>query len=225
MWMLLNILSTRKNLKFTNKNYNLIKFICIASMLFIQIFSENLHLYAEHNGNTPMVIIDVLSQNKTSLNKITAKVEVDFLDLSYYNDHIYLSYHVYGKTSGEAEELLVFENARYHVILDDSNKCYFEIEILLDSEKYKEQWIKFDIVDETNAYWFSLTSPSILSSENIVYSNNVLYSLVEPVIVSIIEHPIIFSLNIICFILFIILIIFAANTKLISFDVKNKKNT
>lgn len=216
---------TWKNHNVTRKIAKPFSVILILLAICFQTLSTNIRTYAQSSDKSPAAIITVLSRDKTSLNKIKAKIELCFLDPSLYNDYIYLSYHVYGKISENGEEELVaFENPRYKVVLDETNKFFIEIDIVFDNEKYKELYVEFDIVDEINAYWFGLVSPPILQSENIIYKYDLLYSLVEPIINSFFEQPVILIINIILFALFILVTYYIVHTKSISFSV-NKQNT
>ncbi len=84
--------------------------------------------------------------------RMTAEATVTFNDLTLYNESIYFSYHI----ESDNGEVLVFENPRYPVVLNEQGVGTIPFEISYASLPQEEKLnICFDLVDQENVYWFS----------------------------------------------------------------------
>ena len=81
-------------------------------------------------------------------------VQVIFHDLSLYNEHVKLSYHIYD----EDGNVLAFENERIPLMINDGTVVVdltLDISAAMELSTTKKVHVKFDVVDEKNAFWVS----------------------------------------------------------------------
>lgn len=92
------------------------------------------------------------------------EVELAFADKSWYNDSIFLSYHILD----EQGTMLRFENERFPVTLQGKKTKPVEVRVdcsqIPELEEVNEAWIQFDLVDSENLYWFR--DKGMLNEEN-----------------------------------------------------------
>lgn len=92
------------------------------------------------------------------------EVELAFADKSWYNDSIFLSYHILD----EQGTMLRFENERFPVILQEGKAEPIEVRVdcsqIPELKDVNEAWIQFDLVDSENLYWFR--DKGLLNEEN-----------------------------------------------------------
>lgn len=120
---------------------------------------------------------------KTSSQKVAVQVSVSVSHLDVEDEHLALSYHIYGKNN----ELLLFEGER--ISLEnwvngtiENIPVYIDIANLGDISREKELRIDFDIVNETGGYWFR-TSPGVkMEATSIEYNGGTVMKLKESVL-------------------------------------------
>ena len=92
------------------------------------------------------------------------EVELAFADKSWYNDSIFLSYHILD----EQGTMLRFENERFPVTLQGKKTKPVEVRVdcsqIPELEEVNEAWIQFNLVDSENLYWFR--DKGMLNEEN-----------------------------------------------------------
>lgn len=159
------------------------------------------------SANSPAdVSIQVNSTKEVYSRQFEADLIVKFKENKLYNDKVYLSYHVYDKEGNE----ILWEGKRYPLALNAKGNYEVNINIDLlsdlsnDLKDIKMAHIKFDLVDEKNVYWFSTNNNLVITSEQIVYEDNFLKEFSNTLISSISASPIIFIINAIVLIIFIV---------------------
>ena len=105
-------------------------------------------------GSGPLVSVTAGQPEYTSVG-LKVPVEVQFSDMSLYNNEVALSAHVYSDDG----EILVWETTRYLLELDDSGHTSQIVEINLSDyaelSAVSNGILRFDLVDQKNAFWFS----------------------------------------------------------------------
>ena len=103
----------------------------------------------------PDVSIQLSEGARIDNSEIDASVQVKFNDMSFYNDQVYLSYHIFD----DIGETVINENERIKIDLDSQERQQFELAIDLTEAKTlagdDRLVVVFDIIDEKNVYWFS----------------------------------------------------------------------
>lgn len=112
------------------------------------------------------VKITVISEQKAYEKEFTAEVQVSFYNQDFYNDEIFLSYHILKKEKDGTEEILEFENPRVKVVLDESGTAVIKLQATL-KELIDGAYMEFDLVDESNLFWFSYNQAICLSTDRI----------------------------------------------------------
>lgn len=88
-------------------------------------------------------------------NRLEGNVTVFFGDASYYHEQVKLSWHIYDADGG----LLAYENARIALPPLENGQCVVPVSIDLNHSAAlsgaKDYTVRFDLVDERNAFWFS----------------------------------------------------------------------
>lgn len=128
--------------------------------------------------------------------------EICFNDIAYYNESLYLSYHI---VDAENEEMIQFENERVWISApNDKGIVDVAMEIVID-DKYKDKKliIQLDVVDTLNQYWLSDAGENILFSPTIYYENNYEKRIVQALLNEIVDGPIVLGINCIFFFFFI----------------------
>lgn len=150
------------------------------------------------------VMIENLTYDIEYEAQFETKVRVRFLNRDYYNENLYLSYHIYTK---DGKTLLSYENQRINIQADDNfealMKVFIDLSDILKQTKEKEIMVQFDIVDQENVYWF-------LDNTNIKFDTFSVYCTIDKGAATlrtlkngVSEHPIILITNLL-FSLFLI---------------------
>lgn len=125
-------------------------------------------------------------------------VTVEFKTKELYNSKVYLSYHILG----ENNDVLVNENQRVPFKLNENGTAKVTLSINLEdleeTKKAKKLFIKYDLVDEKNVYWFSTKNDIIFETFSTVYTDNTFKKVVRSLKLEIIHNPIVFFVNILC---------------------------
>lgn len=166
----------------------------------------NRHQVKAANSDKKDVIVE--SEIKELYTKEThLKVKVIANNKKLINENTYLSYHVYNKSG----EVVLYENERIPIILDDANEMLLTISINLKGIPNKVLKngvvIKFDIVDEEKAYWFSLDKSIKLEAGSITFENNYLKRVCIELKKEILDNQIVFVINLICFIAIVVVVL------------------
>ncbi|MNW40838.1 hypothetical protein D3C74_179620 [compost metagenome] len=139
--------------------------------------------------------------------KFDVSIQINFFKKDLYNENVYLSYHVYDESGKE----ILWEGERYPIIKNIDGKISMDVTLDLSHEsalaKVNKGNIKFDLVDEKNVYWFSTNSKITFSSEVLEFDFNFWKKSLRALTVTIGNNPIIFSINIVCFLIFILSLI------------------
>ncbi|GAC41574.1 hypothetical protein [Paenibacillus popilliae] len=147
--------------------------------------------------------IVVNSEKKQYNNHFNVDARIIFSRNELYNEKVYLSYHVYDKDNNP----ILWEGERFPIVMGEDG--IGNSNFILDMGKHSETLnldnavIKFDLVDEKNAYWFSGNQEINFSSDGIIYKNNFLKRNVESFMSAIHNSPIIFGINMLMLISFI----------------------
>lgn len=120
------------------------------------------------------VKITVISEQKAYEKEFTAEVQVSFYNQDFYNDEIFLSYHILKKEKDGTEEILEFENPRVKVVLDESGTAVIKLQATL-KELIDGAYLEFDLVDESNLFWFSYNQAICLSTDRIELLDRPIY--------------------------------------------------
>lgn len=131
------------------------------------IVSEKPHMETVIMHDAPSVIND---------NDLTINVEVRFGSPELYNEGVKLSYKVYNSDMVD----IAGENERYPLNYD-GEKATAQVKLHLSDisgvPKNEKKIIRFDLVDETNLYWFGNSPDVDLVSSPITYEYDLAYNL------------------------------------------------
>ncbi|WP_053372211.1 hypothetical protein [Paenibacillus sp. FJAT-27812] len=151
------------------------------------------------------VSITVNSEKEQYAKNLNVDLSINFNKKDLYNEKVFLSYHLYDKNNQE----LSWEGQRFPITINENGISNVNMSIDLMSSKGSitdYAIVRFDLVDEKNVYWFS-TNPEIkMTVDEIVFKNNYYKKMVSTIKKTITTSPITFSLNVLFFIVFIILI-------------------
>lgn len=206
----------------SNISLNLIKKINVIintlfiSILFVAVLSNGNMCYA--NKVMPVAEIEVLSEKETADNVFIADVRVKFNDLSKYNDAIYLSYHISDSPEYvKSPERGIFENERFNVVLNENNSATLKIQLDCSRLDYSDVYVQFDLVDQNNAYWFSLAESNFISCDFIHVYNKGIKAFAKRMSNEISNNLFIFILNCIAVIITIVIIIYIKKKRILTF--------
>lgn len=90
---------------------------------------------------------------------LTTDVMVHFDDLALYHEQVYLSYHIYDENGA----VLVFENQRIPFAPEEDGRACVTVNVNHNSGQPAQ--IRFDLVDERNAFWFSTNTEIAFQTE------------------------------------------------------------
>lgn len=138
-----------------------------------------------------------LEQVRLTDQDIQADLEICFSDMKYYNDYVYLSYHIFDA----GDNLVIGENERVKIELDAGQRQSVSLQIDMSDAKIlapdEKLYVEFDIVDEGNAFWYSTSDELIFRTARVDFSRSVLQKVTDEMQ----GNVIIFAVNIIVFIL------------------------
>lgn len=145
------------------------RYITIISIVLLQ-FSIMFAIPSSAIENSDCTV-RLCTENAVFSPTFESEVEVSFLNKELYNEKVFMSYHIYDKNNNE----LLWEGLRLPIVMDkDKGKVKFYINLSkdVDLKKYKYLKVKFDMVDESNLYWFSKNKSIKFNTCEIVYQNN-----------------------------------------------------
>lgn len=180
------------------------KFLTIIALLLMCIPLFNIeYIYATEHGEDVSIMIS--SNDKEQYSKqFDANVTINFIQKDLYNENVYLSYHVVDDNGKE----ILWEGKRFPLSFDSDGKTSMNVNLDLSygtpTANVHKGKIKFDLVDEENAYWFSTNTEISFSSEEINLDDSFSKRLFGTLAASIGNNPIIFSVNLICFLIFVL---------------------
>lgn len=170
------------------------KFFCVSAVILgIANFGSVLAMAAEAASD---VSIQLVGEPCIEDSGMTVSVQVSFEDMSFYNDKVYLSYHILD----EEGQAVITENERIKIDMEQQTIQQLELEIDLSNAKSitgdDRLVIEFDIVDEKNAFWFStnesMNFATIKVSSHRTIGQKLLYEMSE--------SKVIFGLNALVFV-------------------------
>lgn len=176
----------------------------IASFLVCLFILMSSHFSAFANSIND-VNIDVISNKDQFLKQFDVTLKIQFSKTMLFNNEVFLAYHVYDSKNNE----ILWEGKRHSIVVNENGKSEISLKIDLQSElkliDVTKTVIKFDLVDEKNNYWFS-TNPEInLLTDEITYTKNTFKEMIEVVVGTVNKSPIIFYINVIFFIVFLLM--------------------
>lgn len=180
------------------------KKIILYMNLVLLLFLLPLHVKAAQDAD---VVITNMSYEEEFSEKFESEVKVCFLNKELYNDNVFLSYHIF---DASGNDLLQYENQRIKIRLDDKGemKCTVAIdleEILKDSDAVI---VRYDIVDQSNLYWFADNSEMGFSTIDIKCRIDRSSANLRTLKNGVMSHPVIFAINFIMAIVMIIVVLF-----------------
>ncbi len=145
-------------------------------------------------------------------------VDIHFNNTNIYNQNLYLSYHIFlNQQDNRVSESVQYENVRIPIILDDSLSASIQIPVDLDSKElneYKQLYLKFDIIDEENIFWYS-QSDIKMNVGTVVYVDDFFKRQIMLIRDAFKINPVIFIVNILITLLAICSIILIKKRELI----------
>ncbi len=146
---------------------------------------------------TPDVEVRLVEEAEFTDTSISVVLEIVFDNLEYYNEHVYLSYHIFDCESN----MVIGENERIKIDLDEEQSQRISVRIDMSAAKTlepsKKLYVEFDIVDEQNAYWFSGNDSLFFQSDSVAFGATI----IQKVINEIQSSKIIFAINAVTFIM------------------------
>ncbi len=150
--------------------------------------------------DTPEPAVEILldggtGSSYTADREIAVQLDVIFHDMRWYNDELYLSYHIYDKKG----ELLAFEGERIKIEIGPGDEVRgFPVALDLadfpETEKELDAVIAFDIVDQKNAFWFSMNSEVNFQAASVIYNGH-FPSRARSVVIKALHRPLILAVN------------------------------
>ena len=141
-------------------------------------------------------------------------IGVHVYDNDIYSEGLYVSYHINDYETGET---LVFDNERKLLVQPSKNDNVIETDLTIKiPREYKNRKLQivYDIVDVNKGQWLSQTD-NVLTSDITVYSRDFIKGMKKTLSNEITSRPVIFGVNIVITILFIITVIFIKKKKLL----------
>lgn len=210
MYRLFNTLLIGVKLKMKSENKGRLWLVGIVIAI-CMIYASCGNVYA--GTKTVDVEVQLEGELKKSYSSVTVPVGVRFYNLDYYNNQVYLSYHIDDMEGNAVKN----ENERIKIDLDSEGYYRSNLKIdLTDIWSLMESnnlYIKLDIVDEKNVYWFSTNADMSFEACEI----NVEKSVVQSLLGEIQGNKVIFGINAVVFILFGVLIVMQYKTVIVDF--------
>ena len=123
-------------------------------------------------GNSSSVSLRTTDRSYYWSDKFSIRIDIFFKEPDLYNKSVKLSYHIYD----EKGRIIQYENERVSFELSQS-KAYVDVNInlreLRKNTKLDKCFIRFDLVDEQNIYWFSDNVAIDFETVEIKYDNNI----------------------------------------------------
>ena len=129
--------------------------------------------------------------------KLETEVRIDFGDTGLYHEGIKLSWHI---VDGEGQELL-FENERIPIAPPTEGVSRTPVQIDLSQisavSTEKALTIQFDLVDETNGYWYTQNPALEFQGAEVVYAYRFLPAFKATIMTAVRKQPVVFLVNLI----------------------------
>ena len=129
--------------------------------------------------------------------KLETEVCIDFGDTGLYHEGIKLSWHI---VDGEGQELL-FENERIPIPSPTEGVSRAQVRIDLSQisavSTEKALTIQFDLVDETNGYWYTQNPALEFQGAEVIYTYRFLPAFKATIMTAVQEQPVVFLVNLI----------------------------
>lgn len=153
------------------------------------------------------VTMKVTSSKEEYRKELTVDLTVQYINQNLYNNRSFISYHVYDKEDNE----LLWEGKRLPFSIDKEGIAKLKVDIDLKTEvdSFDVNFLKisFDIIDEKNEYWYSTNTDINLSSDTIFVDLGLAKRFTGTLSSAFFETPVIFGINLLCFILFFCLLL------------------
>lgn len=174
-------------------------------ILFIICMFTVIRPYIAYSENGQIVDIETTSDTVFYDPNIQTNIKIKISNPDIINDKCYLSYHIFDENNNQ----ILWEGDRKKIDLDKNGEFSSGVDIDLSekfaSKKYNKVRITFDIVDESNSFWFS-TNPDIkLNSGDIIYEDNFSKRFIKIYDVALKERPVILLINLIVFVIFLVI--------------------
>lgn len=146
---------------------------------------------------TPDVEIRLAEEAEFTDTSISVVLEIGFDNLEYYNEHVYLSYHIFDCENN----MVIGENERIKIDLNEEQSQRISVKIDMSAAKAlepsKKLYVEFDIVDEQNAYWFSGNDSLSFQSDSVSFDSTIM----QKIVTEIQSSKIIFAINAVAFVM------------------------
>lgn len=141
-----------------------------------------------------LISVDITADFPTTIvgRQIEGNITVSFEDPALYHDEVKLSWHIYD-TDGEE---LVFENERLVLPEVNNGQCVIPVNVDLRDTGAKAFSVRFDLVDEKNAFWFSQSGLIELRSVEPIYRYNLFREMIGVLTGVVTEQPVLLAINV-----------------------------
>ncbi|QCT04494.1 hypothetical protein E6C60_3789 [Paenibacillus algicola] len=150
------------------------------------------------------VKIEVNTEEEQFSLRFSVDLTIKFQDKELYNNKTYLSYHIYDTNDNE----LLWEGERFPFNINSIGLAQQSIELDLEtiaaSNDSKNLKVEFDLINESEEYWYSTNSDVQFQTDTILVDQSYFKRFIGTFKNSFLNSPIIFSLNLIGFITLLI---------------------
>ncbi|MGN0247476.1 MAG: hypothetical protein ACI4DK_16115 [Lachnospiraceae bacterium] len=183
--------------------------ICIIAIVLL-FPNSGLQVDAESKADV-LITVD----QDTIYSDANINVNIIFNDVSFYNENLYLGYHVYD----EKDERILYESPRYLITIDEQGVCNQNVAMSIGDLKkqYSELKYEFDIVDENQMYWFSTNDDIQMETQQVRCMLKGWERFISRLKIEIESSPVILCINIIFVLLFFVACLVIRKNKIISF--------
>ena len=173
----------------------LLKRISSIIVLLYVLFISDIFVYADTGK-----IVDITTDTNIIYKKESRiEVNIEYSDISLYNNLCYLSYHILDENGNSIE----YENTRELIKLDETGKGVVILNISIADSDIKECIIELDIVDEKNQYWYLDNENILVKSTEIKCKFYGIDRIIDLLLIEIEDSPLIFAVNVLVFIIFL----------------------
>lgn len=173
----------------------LLKRISSIIVLLYVLFISDIFVYADTGK-----IVDITTDTNIIYKKESRiEVNIEYSDISLYNNLCYLSYHILDENGNSIE----YENTRELIELDETGKGVVILNISIADSDIKECIIELDIVDEKNQYWYLDNENILVKSTEIKCKFYGIDRIIDLLLIEIEDSPLIFAVNVLVFIIFL----------------------
>ncbi len=170
-------------------------FLLSCFLLWSFLFPATAFAEAEENFD---VKISVLSEKEVYEKEFLVEVQVMFYNQDFYHDGIFLSYHTFCENENGTVDVIEFENQRVKVVLDERGSAAVILQMVFKELK-KGEYIEFDLVDESNAFWFSYNNAIKFKTDRIELFDRPVYKHIVRLREAIESETVMFTINFIVF--------------------------